>query len=384
MATVSFGRRNPWTDEDVPPRNTAGPVETRPYEPPQASNPWPVPSVGTQPYTPPTPSLNAAGRGVSPEQYYRDYLANFNVNLRQSSPAGWDDLIKALQTEGYNYTTDARTDGLHKGLYEGGDPNKFIKILNGMDQPIWMPGGDAPGAGGGSVPGAGAGYTDPSSQLFINELLSRIENLRKPVEDPMAPLYQLMALTRVQNLQGEPYTGADDAALTARYMNPLTQARDAELQQNKERIGQRGMLPTSGLLDELNKTTNQSYQQGVATHSNDLAVRAVDERQRRQQEQLSVLSDLLTQGRTARSEEDRRGSEIVDLAKMLPDMDTQRLNSLLGASGDNSAAQASSGLLAQNAQRMQQDLLNAQTQAQRDAIWGEFFGSLLNNWDSIF
>ena len=43
---------------------------------------------------------NAAGRGVSPEQYYKDYLNNFGLQARQSVKGSLDPLVKAMQDEG--------------------------------------------------------------------------------------------------------------------------------------------------------------------------------------------------------------------------------------------------------------------------------------------
>lgn len=408
MPTVDFYRSPQRRTDDFSPSVTTEPVQTRngpsttvtpessfapqPFTiPTRNNNPQVTQPAPAQPYTPPASAAapnakNAAGRGVTAEQYYRDYLANFKVNLKQSDPAGWDDLIKALAAEGYNYTLDSRPDGMHKALYKNGDPNQAIKILNGYDQPIWEPILNGGSAEGGAAAGSQGGTQDPNSELFINEVLSRIAQLRKPVDDPLAPLYQLIAMQRVQGLNGAPYTAGEDAALTAHYMNPLTQARDAEIQQNKERIGARGMAPTSGLLDELNRGTNASYQSGVAQSSNDLAVRAVDEKQRRQQEQLSVLSDLLGYGKSQRNEDDQRGQEIVSLAGQLTGMDDKRLAALLQASGsgDNAASSAQSGLLQQGQQQLQARLQASNNQADRDAAWGEFFGTVLNNLDKLF
>lgn len=410
------------------------PVDEMPFYPPAESRPTaPLETAPTKPYNPtdphpvltpypinPNPPLGSSGPGgidlntgrplmtpapsqpalsgslqatSAPSSYYAppadpqiaqlvaSYIQSQGLRGNQSDPSALMQIVSHLRAQGINAQVDYTDENGHTGgILVDGHPYQLLDGSNNWTalQP-WQE------SGGGSGSGAGAGYTDPSSQLFINELLSRMQSLRQPVNDPMAPLYQLQALSRVQNLAQAPYTGADDAALVAKYMNPLTQARDAALQQNKERIGARGMLPTSGLLDELNKGTNASYQQGVAYGSNDLAVRAVDERQRRQQEQLSVLSDLLNLGKSQRSEENARGQEIVNLASQLPAMDERRLAALLQASGDNApAANASSNLLNQGSQNLSQQLLHANDQASRDSAWGEFFGMLLNNWGQVF
>lgn len=322
--------------------------------------------------------FGAAGRGEDVGSYIQKWQKNWNL---PPTAASLDSLIASLRAEGWvnakraDHNGQPSNDKIDLGNGQGAD----VIFSEGMPNAAWA---WQPYSTGGS--GGGGGTGDPSSELFINEVLSRIGALHQPVNDPLAPLYQLMAMQRIQGLQGAPYTAGEDAAMTARYMNPLTTARDAELQANKERIGARGMLPTSGLLDELNKGTNANYQTGVALGSNDLAVRAVDEKQRRQDEALDVLSKVLGFNKGQRTEEDQRGQSIIDLAGMLPAMDERRLALLNQSATDNSAAQGVNGLLQQQSTALQQKLLHANTQAQRDAAWGEFFGTLLNNWGSLF
>lgn len=89
---------------------------------------------------------NASGRGVSAEQYYNDYKSNFGFNAKQSVHGSLDPLINAMKTEGYNVTAAApASGGYEKGIMLDG---KFVKLLDGTDQSIWMPGGDAPSSGG--------------------------------------------------------------------------------------------------------------------------------------------------------------------------------------------------------------------------------------------
>jgi hypothetical protein len=406
MPTVNFGltRRSPnWleppdepepylgptqdrTDPGLGNRGTDAPLSTpmrtafRRDDPQLPSSIDPFEYGSAVPRTPSPTTPPPVPQGGDPRNLWQEWWGAGN-RARQSQNTSLQPFVDYLKQRGIDASVNVDPHGMGKGINLNG---QFIKLLDGYDNPIWEDYANE-GAGGGTG-AAGGGGNDPSRELFINELLSRMESLRKPVDDPLAPLYQLMALTRVQNLQGEPFTGGDDAALRAKYMDPLTQARDAELQANKERIGARGMLPSSGLLDELNKTTNQGYQRGVAIGSNDLAVRAIDERQRRQMEQLDVLSDLLSQGRTARGEDDRRGQEIIELAALFPEMDERRLQMLLQASGDSTAnaSAASTSLLQQGSQDLQARLLQSRTDAERNAAWGEFFGSLLDNWDDIF
>lgn len=93
-----------------------------------------------------TAGQNAAARGVPLQQFVDDYRRNFGLQLKQSDPAGWNQLADALKTEGYtNVTLDQRSDGLHKGIMDNG---QFVKLADGNDNPIWLPGGDQPNASG--------------------------------------------------------------------------------------------------------------------------------------------------------------------------------------------------------------------------------------------
>jgi hypothetical protein len=161
-------------------------------------------------------------------------------------------------------------------------------------------------------------------------------------------------------------------------MNPLTQARDASLERNKERIGSRGMAPTSGLLDVLNRDTEHTYEQGVAGGANDLAVRAVAEKQRRADEQLQILNSILGVNRTGVDRKNDLADRAVALAKMFPDFDQQRLNMLLTASGENPSA---TGTLANlnNLTSLGLDATKFQTgQDQANAqFWGQLIAGLI-------
>lgn len=186
-----------------------------------------------------------------------------------------------------------------------------------------------------------------STELYVNEILSRLKALRQPINDPMTIALQRAALERVQGLQGAPYTAGEDAALIARYREPVTQARDVEYQRNREEASRRGFMASSGLLDVLDQATNRAYQGAVAQGANDLGVQAVAERQRRGQEALAILASLVQNETAQRQEMDTRSQQLVQTASLLPGMDERRLQLLLDASnaGTSSTNSALSNLL---------------------------------------
>lgn len=198
--------------------------------------------------------------------------------------------------------------------------------------------GGVGGTGTGAAAGPGAdttvGYDDPATKLFMNELLARLEELRQPVNDPFQNLYSILALNRVNDLGGAPYTAGEDAALRTKYMDPLTQARDTAKQQKAEELSRRGIGPTSGVfIDAMNKI-DQGYEHAVGAASNDTAIRAIDEKQARAQQQLSILVNLLNMSAGTRSEQNARSQELLQTASVPMSIDEQRLQLLLNASSE--------------------------------------------------
>lgn len=183
-----------------------------------------------------------------------------------------------------------------------------------------------------------------STELYVNEILSRLKALRQPIADPFNQALQVQALQRVQALQGDPYTAGQDAALVARYREPITQARDAQYLRNKEEASRRGFLDSSGLLGVLDQNTDRAYQQAVAQGSNELAVQAIAERDRRAQEALAILGSLVSAETGRRNELDTRSQQLVSTAALLPGLDEKRLALLLDAA--NTGTQANSSALA--------------------------------------
>lgn len=253
-----------------------------------------------------------------------------------------------------------------------------------------------PGSGMPATGATGTGYGDPNADLFANEVLSRLQSLHTPQTDPFRDMLQKAGLDRVDSLNGAPYTAGEDAALRAQYMDPLAQARDAEMTRRKEELGQRGYLPSSGLFQQQMNDISQGYQSAVGKSSNDLAVRAIDEKQRRSQEQLQILSNLLGVSTDAQAATDARGREAVTTANLLPAMDERRLGQMLSASNtsqDQGSLMSTLTSLMQmnqqnsqfNANQQQQNAMWNQQQGQQNSqAWGQYLGYLMQNWDSIF
>jgi hypothetical protein len=306
-----------------------------------------------------------SGGGRTAESIVDDWFANQNIRGHQDKNV-WVNYLKNAN----GGLTDANVNYFLGRFLE--DPNNNPHT------------GETFGGGpsGPPTPNASAfGYDDPSSLLYLTQALQRLSSLNQQQQqiDPFQQLLQIFGLNRVGDLSGAPYTAGEDAALRTRYLEPLTQARDAALRQNKERVGARGMLPTSGLLDALNRGTNADYQKAVGSAANDTAIQAINEKQRRGQEQLAILSSLLGVSRTAQDRNNALGKEAVTTAELFPLFDERRLDQLLRASGEGatsptSALSALTGLgnLNLNAQQ-----LNDRNSANSSAAWGQILGYIL-------
>lgn len=263
------------------------------------------------------------------------------------------------------------------GLNAGYDwAGRIARGVNGTQPP------ETGSFAGPAAPSASAfGYDDPSSMLYLTQALQRLSSLNQQQTqvDPFQQLLQLFGLNRVSDLSGAPYTAGEDAALRTRYLEPLTQARDAALRQNKERVAARGMLPSSGLLDVLNRDVNTGYQKAVAGAANDTAIQAINEKQRRAQEQLAILSSLLGVSQTAQDRNNALGREAVSTAALFPQFDERRLNELLAASGEGATSPTSalSALTQLGGLNLSTQRLNDQNSANSAAAWGQILGYIL-------
>lgn len=232
----------------------------------------------------------------------------------------------------------------------------------------WTPFGSSGGGGGNA------------SDVYVNEILSRLSALHQPVNSPMNTLLQLVALNRVKDLGAAPYSSAEDAALVAKYRNPATQARDAALSQQQESLARYGYLPSSGLAQKQRADIQNTYQQGIAQASNDLAVRAVGQKQQNAQEQLAILASLMGNETSMRNEDLQRTLESVQTAQLLPQLQQSQLQSLITASNpgtDQTAAlSALMQMLGLNQHQNQIDQGNQQANA---AAWGQYLAYVLQN-----
>jgi hypothetical protein len=271
---------------------------------------------------------------------------------------GADPKVAAGDQSAIDYWKDRIRRGDGSALVKSGQLQKF------QDGPPTAYGG----FGNGTNPG---GFDDPSSVLYLNEVLSRLAQLKQPRSDPAEGQLAQLIQSLVDASKQQPYTAGNDAALVAHYRDPLTQARDAAVRQNTEQASRRGFLPSSGLLRRLNTDTNSAYIQGIAKGSNDLGVRAVDEQQTRALQAIQALGGLVQNNRTTQDRQDAVANQVLNLASIFPQFDERRLALLLNASADNPGA-AISGLTGVGNLGLNASALNNSNSAASAQAWADF------------
>jgi hypothetical protein len=86
---------------------------------------------------------------------------------------------------------------------------------------------------------------------------------------------------RMKELNEDPFSGSDEAALKARFFDDLARDRDDRHQQLRERLASMGMAPTSGTAAEASTLLEGEYETARAGQQRDLLKYVTDERNRR-------------------------------------------------------------------------------------------------------
>lgn len=265
----------------------------------------------------------------------------------------------------------------------GSDENYIIGKFN---TPEGAPAGSSSAYGAapsGYTPPTGAnpgGYDDPSSMMYLNQVMERLNQLKQPQDTSIMDLLKSLSMDRIKNLGGAPYTAGEDAAMVTQYRDPLTQARDAAKQQKAEDLSRRGIGPTSGLYNSEMGKIDQGYERGIAQGSNQLAVQAVNEKQRRADQQLQILNSLLGVQNVQTDRTSQRQDQAVSTAMMFPNFDDKRLDMLLRSSGEGAANPSSIlGNLTQLGSLNQTGQNNAnQLNADSASSWGQMLAYIMS------
>jgi len=194
-------------------------------------------------------------------------------------------------------------------------------------QPTFGGWGDTP-QGGASMPY----FDDPLTQPIMSAWTGRMQQLATPGpdyseaqdylrasarEDPRmtAMIKQLTGLSkrsapanaylgqyagatskRMKELNEDPFSGSDEAALKARFFDDLARDRDDRHQQLRERLASMGMAPTSGTAQEAATLLEGEYEGARASQQRDLLKYVTDERNRRRDLAVQMSGGLSDQG----------------------------------------------------------------------------------------
>lgn len=253
-----------------------------------------------------------------------------------------------------------------------------LAVRNGTKQKFQDGGGGGAANPYASQPGGNpGGYTDPSSMLYLQQVLQRLQQVQQPQDTSILDLLKSLAMTQVNKLQQKPYSAADDQALITQYREPLNQARDTAKQQAALDLSRRGIGPTSGVYQDRMKQIDQAYVKGVAQGSNQMGVNAVQQQNANALQSLQILSGLQSATNTQTDRSNAMSDQAVTLAKMFPDFDASRLDQLLRASGDTSgSSNALSSLIGLGNLNLNAAGMNNANDAANAAAWGKFFASL--------
>lgn len=232
---------------------------------------------------------------------YRNQNPSFRPTQAQATSL--QPFVDWAKQQGANISiAPAGSGGYVKGIL---DPQgQFIKLLNGMDQPIWLPGGDQPSL----QSSYSAQFSDPLTAQYEQLLQSQTAlyqqqqaQMQQEATRQQATRDQTAAAAkqltdflqqRVAKLQQPAYSGAEQEVLRTRALEPIENDRAAAQKRALENIGSRGFDPSSGIAQELLQQTNRSFDQERSRAQNDLAYNQIQEQRSRDQEAQQLLQYL--------------------------------------------------------------------------------------------
>lgn len=383
-------------DTSTPP-TSAAPGSAMPYVPPAGGTLGGAPgqinyAPGVLPSIPTTSGSPASGTYTPPASAFADPTRNQNVPLGGSLGGGKQSgesdaaYLQRLIRSGMSPQQAAQTFNQTLGRTTGNEAVYYDPSKHGGHATIGLPEGylsdengwgftpRGPETNGGANPG---GYDDPSSVLFLNQLMQRLNQANQPQNTDIIKQLTQLAQARIQSLNAPPYSAADEAALITKYRDPLTQARDAAKQQKALDLSRRGITPDSGVFQQEMAKIDQAYVGGIAQGANQMGVNAVAQKNANADEQLQILNALLGATNTQTDRTNAQADQALALAKMFPDFDAQRLNQLLVASGEQpSASSLISGLTGLGNLNLNSTAFQSSQDAANASAWAKIIASI--------
>jgi hypothetical protein len=343
---------------------TLPPVTKPPATPPAGapiapdSAPWTGPSVNYGSGEVGQGNTAGAGTGTGdwgtpwtgdPASFVKAFINKAGLTASQTNPQIFQQIAAALKQHGVNASPAAAgSGGYYKGINIDGN---FVKLVDGNNNWIWMPGGDGPSAGGGDgaggssagaspwgTGGAGSIFSDPSGALLESTIMSRLGDLAKPLTNPAMDSFLAAAQKQIEQLNQPVYTPQEEAALRTKVFDQLEQDRQQAIQQTTEHMAALGHGRESGTIPAAIALVNKHFDELRAQQTNALLTGTIQERQARLKEALGISGQVATMTAAQQAQEDARKATAVSTAAILPNLVDSRLalaNGTLGSGGAN-------------------------------------------------
>lgn len=224
--------------------------------------------------------------------------------------------------------------------------------------------------GGGGVQGYGPLFDDDSTNQLEGIARAQMGELRSNPD--LNNLLGFMRQQFTQLSQNPGYTNEDLALLNTQAFEPIEQRRNADQRRVLERTAARGMLPSSGLTEEMAQSVDTEANRQRTVAGRELGISAINQRRADLNQALQMGSMLgLDIPRSQRAEE-------LDLSKLLYQLPRNALNDLMMVLGGSSSpndlfSQTLNASNQSNLLRQQDDERNAALMSQIGSILGSLF-----------
>jgi hypothetical protein len=166
-------------------------------------------------------------------------------------------------------------------------------------------------AQGQSGSGWGDLFSDPTTQPLMQSWQQRMNQLNVPapkMSDIASRVYgkggefeyfSNATKNRIGELQQEPFSAGEEAALKAKYLDGIVRERDTARQQMRERLGSMGHSPTDGAMAQADLDVERSFGQNYGRALGDMTIYQSQERQRRRDQAQQLAALLQSTGMSA-------------------------------------------------------------------------------------
>jgi hypothetical protein len=236
-----------------------------------------------------------------------------------------------------------------------------------------LPYAEALGGGKGGKGSGGSGvFDDPATKEWEQALRAIVGKLNQPYDNPdLNPLLDYLRQYATK-LQGPAYTPQQMDTLQTQALDPLTSQRDAMRQQIMQRASQRGLDPSSGIVqDEINQL-DRSLSQTRSQRQGQFAANAVNLDRQNQQLSGQVLAQIAALQEQNYAGNENRALQALNLLSQIPALADKRLGLALQSMGGQQSNPSSLMQLLSTFQRQGMD-----QQTQDSNFWAQIGQALM-------